>query len=109
MPSHTDTKFQATDMIDFTGQVAVVTGAGRGLGRVYAVELARRGAAVVVNDLGGAMGGQGADASVADQVVEEITAAGGIAVASHDSSTAPRVARRSYGRLSTASAAWMLS
>jgi NAD(P)-dependent dehydrogenase (short-subunit alcohol dehydrogenase family) len=93
-------------MIDFTGQVAVVTGAGRGLGRVYAVELARRGASVVVNDLGGSMGGQGADAAVADQVVEEIVAAGGIAVASHDSVDSPeggeavvRTAVDSFGRL----------
>ncbi len=72
-------------MIDFTGQVAVVTGAGRGLGRLYALELARRGASVVVNDLGGTMHGEGADASVADQVVAEIESAGGVAVASHDS------------------------
>lgn len=72
-------------MIDFNGQVVVVTGAGRGLGRVYAIELARRGASVVVNDLGGSMGGEGADVSVADQVVDEIVAAGGVAVASHDS------------------------
>ena len=72
-------------MIDFTGQVAIVTGAGRGLGRLYALELARRGAAVVVNDLGGTMGGEGSDASVADEVVAEITGAGGAAVASHDS------------------------
>jgi NAD(P)-dependent dehydrogenase (short-subunit alcohol dehydrogenase family) len=72
-------------MIDFSGQVVVVTGAGRGLGRVYATELARRGAAVVVNDLGGTMGGEGSDAAVADQVVDEITAAGGVAVASYDS------------------------
>jgi NAD(P)-dependent dehydrogenase (short-subunit alcohol dehydrogenase family) len=93
-------------MIDFTGQVAVVTGAGRGLGRVYAVELARRGASVVVNDLGGSMHGEGADASVADQVVEEITAAGGVAVASHDSVDSPeggeaivRTAVDQFGRL----------
>lgn len=72
-------------MIDFTDQVAVVTGAGRGLGRLYALELARRGAAVVVNDLGGTMRGEGADASVADSVVAEIERAGGRAVASHDS------------------------
>jgi NAD(P)-dependent dehydrogenase (short-subunit alcohol dehydrogenase family) len=72
-------------MIDFTGQVAIVTGAGRGLGRLYALELARRGAAVVVNDLGGSMHGHGADPSVADEVVEEIARAGGVAVASHDS------------------------
>jgi NAD(P)-dependent dehydrogenase (short-subunit alcohol dehydrogenase family) len=76
-------------MIDFTGQVAVVTGAGRGLGRLYAVELARRGASVVVNDLGGSMGGEGSDATVADEVVAEITAAGGVAVASHDSVDSP--------------------
>jgi NAD(P)-dependent dehydrogenase (short-subunit alcohol dehydrogenase family) len=72
-------------MIDFTGQVAVVTGAGRGLGRLYALELARRGASVVVNDLGGTMHGDGADPGVADRVVEEIERAGGMAVASHDS------------------------
>lgn len=72
-------------MIDFTGQVAVVTGAGRGLGRLYALELARRGARVVVNDLGGTVDGTGADRSVADQVVAEIERAGGVAVASHES------------------------
>jgi NAD(P)-dependent dehydrogenase (short-subunit alcohol dehydrogenase family) len=93
-------------MIDFEGQVAVVTGAGRGLGRLYAIELARRGASVVVNDLGGSMHGEGADASVADQVVEEITAAGGAAVASHDSVDSPeggdaivRTAVDRFGRL----------
>jgi len=72
-------------MIDFSGQVAIVTGGGRGLGRLYALDLARRGAAVVVNDLGGSMSGKGADPSVADQVVAEIERAGGVAVASHDS------------------------
>lgn len=76
-------------MIDFTGQVVVVTGAGRGLGRLYAIELARRGASVVVNDLGGSMHGEGADAGVADLVVDEITALGGVAVASHDSVDSP--------------------
>ncbi len=93
-------------MIDFTGQVAIVTGAGRGLGRLYAIELARRGASVVVNDLGGSMHGEGADASVADHVVEEITAAGGVAVASHDSVDSPeggeaivRAAVDQFGRL----------
>ncbi len=80
-------------MIDFEGQAAVVTGAGRGLGRLYAIELARRGASVVVNDLGGSMHGDGADASVADQVVAEITAAGGTAVASHDSVDSPEGGR----------------
>jgi NAD(P)-dependent dehydrogenase (short-subunit alcohol dehydrogenase family) len=72
-------------MIDFTGQVAIVTGAGRGLGRLYAMDLAHRGASVVVNDLGGPMHGGGADPSIADQVVDEIQRAGGAAVASHDS------------------------
>jgi NAD(P)-dependent dehydrogenase (short-subunit alcohol dehydrogenase family) len=76
-------------MIDFKGQVAVVTGAGRGLGRLYALELARRGASVVVNDLGGSMAGDGADPSVADQVVREIERAGGVAVASHHSVESP--------------------
>ncbi len=76
-------------MIDFIGQVAIVTGAGRGLGRLYALELARRGASVVVNDLGGTMHGEGSDAGVADQVVAEIEGAGGVAVASYDSVASP--------------------
>jgi NAD(P)-dependent dehydrogenase (short-subunit alcohol dehydrogenase family) len=75
--------------IDFSGQAVVVTGAGRGLGRLYALDLARRGARVVVNDIGTSMGGSGSDASVADSVVAEIEAAGGIAVASHDSVDSP--------------------
>ena len=75
---------QEHNVIDFEGQVTIVTGAGRGLGRLYALELARRGAAVVVNDLGGTMHGQGSDSSIADQVVDEITQAGGRAVASYD-------------------------
>jgi NAD(P)-dependent dehydrogenase (short-subunit alcohol dehydrogenase family) len=76
-------------MVDFTGQVAIVTGAGRGLGRLYALELARRGASVVVNDLGGSVDGTGADPVVADLVVEEIELTGGTAVASHDSVDSP--------------------
>jgi NAD(P)-dependent dehydrogenase (short-subunit alcohol dehydrogenase family) len=72
-------------MIDFHGQVVVVTGAGRGLGRLYALELADRGAFVVVNDVGSTMQGQGADTAVADEVVKEIEAAGCVAVASYDS------------------------
>jgi NAD(P)-dependent dehydrogenase (short-subunit alcohol dehydrogenase family) len=72
-------------MIDFSGQVVVVTGAGRGLGRLCALDLAGRGAAVVVNDLGGTMGGHGSDASVADQVVKETEDLGGVAIASHES------------------------
>lgn len=76
-------------MIDFADRVAVVTGAGRGLGRLYALDLARRGAAVVVNDLGGTMCGEGADSGVADEVVAEITTAGGTAIASYDSVASP--------------------
>lgn len=78
-----------TDTVDFTDQVAIVTGAGRGLGRLYALDLARRGAAVIVNDLGGTMHGEGADTTVADRVVAEIEAAGGRAVASHESVDTP--------------------
>jgi len=69
-------------MIDFQGQTVIVTGAGRGLGRLYALEFARRGANVVVNDLGGATGGDGQDEGVAASVVREIAEAGGAAVAS---------------------------
>jgi NAD(P)-dependent dehydrogenase (short-subunit alcohol dehydrogenase family) len=76
-------------MIDFSGQVAVVTGAGRGLGRLYALELARRGASVLVNDIGGTLHGDGADPGVADRVVEEIERAGGVAITSHDSVDSP--------------------
>lgn len=72
-------------MIDFNGQAAVVTGAGRGLGRLYALEIARRGGSVVVNDLGTASDGAGADRAVADDVVVEIESLGGTAVASYDS------------------------
>src|SRR5262245_49793803 len=76
-------------MIDFTDQVAVVTGAGRGLGRLYALDLAGRGAAVVVNDIGVTMAGEGGDESVAAAVVAEIEAAGGRAVANVDSVDTP--------------------
>jgi NAD(P)-dependent dehydrogenase (short-subunit alcohol dehydrogenase family) len=67
------------------GKVAVVTGAGNGVGRGEAVLLADHGARVVVNDLGGAVDGSGADAKVADEVVEVITSRGGEAVANYDS------------------------
>ena len=65
----------------FEGKVAIVTGAGGGLGRCHALELARRGARVVVNDLGGAMDGTGGSSDAAMAVVEEIKAAGGEAIA----------------------------
>jgi NAD(P)-dependent dehydrogenase (short-subunit alcohol dehydrogenase family) len=71
--------------ITFDGRVAIVTGAGGGLGKEYALELGRRGAMVVVNDLGGAVDGSGSSRSAADLVVEEIKQAGGDAVASYDS------------------------
>ncbi len=67
------------------GRIAIVTGAGRGIGREHALSLARHGAKVVVNDLGGSMDGTGADLSPAEQVVEEIKAMGGEAVANGDS------------------------
>jgi 3-hydroxyacyl-CoA dehydrogenase/3a,7a,12a-trihydroxy-5b-cholest-24-enoyl-CoA hydratase len=69
----------------FDGRTAIITGAGGGLGRAYALLLAARGAAVVVNDLGGSPHGDGASNSAADRVVEEIRAAGGEAVANYDS------------------------
>jgi NAD(P)-dependent dehydrogenase (short-subunit alcohol dehydrogenase family) len=78
-------------MVDlgFDGKVAIITGAGGGLGRAHALELARRGAMVVVNDLGGAVDGTGADTTAAQVVVDEIRAAGGEAVANHDSVATP--------------------
>ena len=71
--------------LTYDGKVAVITGAGGGLGRQHALLMAARGALVVVNDLGGTMDGSGADASAAQKVVDEIVAAGGEAVANHDS------------------------
>ena len=69
----------------FDGDVAIVTGAGRGLGRCHALELARRGARVVVNDVGGDSEGGGREATPAEMVVDEIRALGGVAVANADS------------------------
>ncbi len=78
------------DEIRFDGRVAIVTGAGGGLGRVYALDLAHRGARVVVNDLGGARDGTGeGSATPAQKVVDEIKAAGGEAVANYDSVATP--------------------
>ena len=76
-------------MLDFQDRVAIVTGAGGGLGREHALLLAARGAAVVVNDLGGSLAGEGSSASAAAEVVAEIEAAGGTAVAEHSSVADP--------------------
>ncbi|WP_439859454.1 SDR family oxidoreductase [Pseudomonas sp. MBLB4136] len=76
-----------TASIRFQDQVVIVTGAGGGLGRAHALLFAQHGARVVVNDLGGSTHGEGASASAADQVVAQIRAAGGSAVANHDSVT----------------------
>ncbi|KQM69743.1 SDR family NAD(P)-dependent oxidoreductase [Xylophilus sp. Leaf220] len=73
--------------LDFTGRVAIVTGAGGGLGRQHALALAARGAKVLVNDLGGAVDGQGGSVSAAQKVVDEIVAAGGQAIANGASVT----------------------
>jgi NAD(P)-dependent dehydrogenase (short-subunit alcohol dehydrogenase family) len=92
--------------ISFEGRAVIVTGAGGGLGRSYALELARRGAQVLVNDLGGALDGSGASNKPADRVVDEIVAIGGIAAASYDSVATAAGGRRifeacldSFGRL----------
>src|SRR5262249_54857643 len=69
----------------FDGRVAIITGAGNGLGRAHALLLASRGAKVVVNDLGGGFKGGGKSSAAADAVVEEIKKAGGEAVANYDS------------------------
>ena len=73
--------------IDFAGRVAIVTGAGGGLGRQHALALARRGAKVIVNDLGGALDGAGGSTGAAQKVVDEIQAAGGEAIANGASVT----------------------
>ena len=69
----------------FDGRVAIITGAGGGLGRSHALELARRGAHILVNDPGSALDGSGSSTFAADRVVEEITALGGIAAPNHES------------------------
>lgn len=78
--------------ISFDGKVAVITGSGGGLGRQHALELARRGAKIVINDLGGTVDGQGGDDSAASVVAKEITDAGGTAIANHASVTDPEAA-----------------
>lgn len=77
----------------FDDRVAVITGGGRGLGREYALLLASRGAKVVVIDPGGSLSGDGNDAAPAQQVADEITAAGGVAVANTDSVATPEGGR----------------
>ena len=75
--------------IRYEGRVAIVTGAGGGLGKTYALMLASRGASVVVNDLGGASDGTGGGSSMADEVVKQINESGGKAVANYDSVASP--------------------
>jgi NAD(P)-dependent dehydrogenase (short-subunit alcohol dehydrogenase family) len=75
--------------LSFDGKVAIVTGAGGGLGRAHALELGRRGALVVVNDLGGAVDGTGSDETPAQKVVDEIRDAGGEAIPNFDSVSDP--------------------
>lgn len=77
------------EQLDFTGQVAVITGAGGGVGRAYALDLARRGAKIVVNDLGGATDGTGGSDAMANRVCEEIRALDAEAVPNTDSVATP--------------------
>ena len=79
--------------INFDGKVAVITGAGAGLGKAYALELSRRGAKVLINDLGGAPDGTGSSSSAADITVKEIIDTGGEAAASYDSVATPEGGR----------------
>ena len=79
--------------VELDGRVAIVTGAGGGLGRSHALSLAARGAKVVVNDLGGSRDGSGAGSEMADAVVAEIGAGGGEAVANYDSVATPEGGR----------------
>lgn len=92
--------------LGYDGKVAIITGAGGGLGRQHALLMAKRGALIVVNDLGGSVDGTGANASAAQKVVDEIKAAGGEAVADHNSVATPeggeaivQTAIDTYGRV----------
>ena len=71
-------------LLSFKDKVVIITGAGGGLGKQYSLEFAKRGAKVVVNDLGGSLSGQGGNSKAADVVVDEIRKAGGIAVADYN-------------------------
>ena len=82
----------AMDQLTFDGRVAIVTGAGGGIGRLHALDLARRGARVVVNDLGSSVDGSGASTHAAEAVVKEIEAAGGEAIADTHSVADPAAA-----------------
>ena len=93
-------------MPDLSGKVAIVTGAGRGIGREHALALARAGARVVVNDVGAALSGEGSDTRPAQEVADEIAALGGEAVANYDNvadfAQAERLVRQAidtFGRL----------
>jgi len=92
--------------LGFDGKVAIITGAGGGLGRSHALDLAKRGALIVVNDLGGSTDGVGSSEAAAQKVVDEIKAAGGEAVANYDSVATPegganivKTAVDSFGRV----------
>jgi NAD(P)-dependent dehydrogenase (short-subunit alcohol dehydrogenase family) len=94
------------EQMRFDEQVVIVTGAGNGLGRAYALQIAERGGKVVVNDLGGAADGIGGDSAAAQKVVAEIKAKGGEAVANFDSVATPegggniaKTALDAYGRI----------
>ena len=98
--------------LGFDGKVAIITGAGGGLGRSHALDLAKRGALLVINDLGGSVDGTGGSDTAAQKVVDEVKALGGEAVANYDSVATPeggqaivQTARRSVRRAGVKGAA----